>query len=240
MAEDGAELKRLTSELRDSPGFKVHSEISNNKRSLRILSRDLDELTQSLAVLKKQAVAGPSGATNESPSLALALEELARRLESFLSSAYDLIDYTRRYCRKLYEKTDYAREIQSEIDRRFIFETDYKLAQGLRSVSAHVDSLQSSLSPLRSNEEREAPFRTQVKQLLTWDEWNDNQRRMLEAMKEDLDVQEFAERYFRKIESFYSWLWKRQSEIHSEDLRQAEELRLRAKEAYDRLFPPGA
>jgi len=239
MAEDGAELKRLTSELRNSPGFKVHSEISNNRRSLRILSRDKDELIQALAILKKQAVAGTPASSSESPSLALALEELARRLESFLSSAYDLIDYTRRFCRKQYEKTDYAREIQSEIDRRFIFEADYKLAQGLRSVSAHVESLQSSLSPLRTGEEREAPFRMQVKQLLTWDEWNDNQRRMLEAMKDDIDVQEFADRYFRKIESFYSWLWKRQSEIHSEDLRQAEEMRLRAKEAYDRLFPQG-
>jgi hypothetical protein len=240
MAADAAELKRLTSELRSSPGFKVHSEINNNRRSLRILSRNMDELIQSVVVLKKQAVVGSPAGANESPSLALALEETARRLESFLSSAYDLIDYTRRYCRKLYEKTDYSREIQSEIDRRFIFEADYKLSQGLRSVSAHVDSLQSSLNPIQSNEERDLPYKIQVKQLLTWDEWNDNQRRMLEAMQDDIDVKEFAQRYFRKIEEFYSWLWKRQSEIHARELAEAEEMRVRAKEAYDRLFPPGA
>jgi hypothetical protein len=240
MAADGSEVKRLMNELRNSPGFKVHSEINNNKRSLRILSRDKDELVEAIAVLKKQMLSGPQGSTNESPSLALALEELARRLESFLCSSADLIEYTRRYCRKLYENTEHAREIQSEIDRRFIFEADYKLAQGLRYMPAHIESLQASLPPIQTNEEREASYKLQVKQLLAWDEWNDNQRRMLEAMKDDIDVQDFAERYFRKTEAFYSWLWKLQGEIHADDLRQAEEMRLKAKEAYDRLFPPAS
>ena len=222
MAADAAELKRLTSEFKESPGFRVHSEMNNNRRSLRILSRNKDELILSVAVVKGQG----------SPAQAPPADEIARRLESFLSSAYDLIDYTRRYCRKLYEKTEYSKEIQSEIDRRFIFEQDFKMAQGLRYISSHVDSL--SLS----NVEGTAEVRLQPRQLLTWDEWNDNQRAILEAMKEDIDVQEFAERYFKRIEEFYPWLWKRQSEIHAKELSEAEALRLRAKEAYDRLFPP--
>lgn len=239
MAEDGADLRRLTSELRESPGFKVHSEMNNNKRSLRILSRNKDELMQSLADLKKQGVSGASMSASESPSLSLAIEELTRRLENYLSSAYDLIDYTRRYCRKLYEKTDYAREIQSEIDKRFIFEQDYKIASGLRSISAHVDSLEPPTILKVDDRQQDAPYRIEVKQLLAWDEWNDNQRRILEGMNGDIDIQEFVERYSRKIEAFYAWLWKRQSEIHAEELRQAEEIRLRAKEAYDKLFPAG-
>lgn len=239
MAEDGAELRRLTSELRSSPGFKIHSEINNNRRSLRILSRNKEELMQSFAVVKKQAVSGTSMSAGESPSLAFATEETARRLENFLSSSYDLIDYTRRYCRKLYENTEYAREIQSEMDKRFIFEQDYKIANGLRSVSAHVDSLGRPMNPTLGDKQPETQYRIEVKQLLAWDEWNDNQRRILEAMKEDIDLEEFVERYSRKIEEFYTWLWKRQGEIHAEELRLAEEIRLRAKEAYDKLFPPG-
>lgn len=216
MAADAAELKRLTEEFKSSTGFRVHSEIGNNKRSLRIVSRNRDEL-----VLSATAA---SQAPGESPSGALAREELARRLESFLSSAYDLIDYTRRFCRRQYEKTEHSREIQSEIDRRFIFERDFKLAQGLRSISAHVDSIVGG--------------RLQVSQLRTWDGWNDNQRAILEATEEDIDVRAFCESYFARLEAFYSWLWKRQSEIHSKDLADAEVLRLRAKEAYDRVFPP--
>jgi hypothetical protein len=224
MAADAAELKRLTSEFKESRGFRVHTEINNNRRSLRILSRNKDELMQSVVMMKGEP----------SPAQAPPADELARRLESFLSSAYDLIDYTRRYCRKLYEKTEHSKEIQSEIDRRFIFEQDFKMAQGLRYISSHVDSL----SLVKADGAGRVAL--QPKQLLTWDEWNDNQRGILEAMKEDIDVQEFAERYFRKIEEFYSWLWKRQSEIHATELAEAEALRLRAKEAYDRLFPPAA
>ena len=215
MAVDAAELKRLTDEFKGSPGFRVHTEINNNRRSLRILSRNRDELLQALASARQ------AGASAEAQ--ALAREELARRLEGFLSPAFDLLDYTRRYCRKMYEGTEYAKEIQSEIDRRFIFERDFKIAQGLRSITAHVDSLAQDKLP--------------TKQLLAWDDWNDNQRAILESMKEDVDVQAFSEAYFRRMEEFYSWLWKRQSEIHAEDLARAEELRLRAKEAYDRLFP---
>ena len=129
--------------------------------------------------------------------------------------------------------------MQSEIDRRFIYEQDFKLAQGLRSISAHVGTLQASLNLAQSGEkEQNAPFKVQAKELLGWDEWNDNQRKLLESMKDGVEIQELAERYFRKMEEFYAWLWKKESEVHSEELAEAERLRLRAKEAYDRLFPP--
>jgi len=228
-----AELRRLMDELKGSPGFRVHGEINNEKRVLRMVSRNRDELVQALASLRRQAASSPRAA--ESPPLSLAAEEVARRLECFVSSAYGAIDHTRRQCRKLYGETETAKEIQSEIDRRFTYEPEFKLAQGLRAISPHVDSLLASL--VRG---QNAPFKIQAKQLLSWDEWNDNQRRMLESLKEDVDVQALAEGYFGKIEAFYSWLWKRRSEIHAKDLAEAEELRLRAKEAYDRVFPPGA
>ncbi|MGD0636465.1 MAG: hypothetical protein ABSA72_00295 [Nitrososphaerales archaeon] len=240
MAVDAAEVKRLTDEFKSSAGFKVHSDINNDRRNLRIVSRNKDELVHSVAALNKLLAPGPAGGPNESPALALALEEVARRLESFVSSAYDLIDYTRRRCRKVYGQVDFGKEVQSEIDRRFIYEPDFKIAQGLRSVSAHVGTLQASLSLAPGKERaKDAPFKIQSKELLGWDEWNDNQRSLLASM-EDVDIQELAGRYFKKIEEFYAWLWKRESEVHSAELAEAERLRLRAKEAYDKLFPPAA
>jgi hypothetical protein len=227
MAVDAAEVKRLTDEFKNSAGFKVHSDINNDRRNLRIVSRNKDDLVHSVAALNKQLAPNPAGGSNESPSLALALEEVARRLESFVSSAYDLIDYTRRHCRKVYGQVEFGKEIQSEIDRRFIYEPDFKLAQGLRSISAHVGTLQVSLNLAPGKERaKDAPFKVQTKELLGWDEWN--------------DIHELAGRYFRKMEEFYSWLWKRESEVHSAELAEAERLRLRAKEAYDKLFPPAA
>ena len=131
-----------------------------------------------------------------------------------MSSAYDLIDYTRRHCRKVYGQVEFGKEIQSEIDRRFIYEPDFKLAQGLRSISAHVGTLQVSLNLAPGKERaKDAPFKVQAKELLGWDEWNDNQRSLLESMQEDVDIHELAGRYFRKMEEFYSWLWKRESEV---------------------------
>jgi len=241
MAVDAAEVKRLTDEFKNSTGFKVHSDISNERRNLRIVSRNKDDLVHSIESLNKQLAPNPTGGSNESPSLALALEEVARRLESFLSSAYDLVDYTRRHCRKTYGQVEFGKEVQSEIDRRFIYEPDFKLAQGLRSVSAHVGTLQASLNPPQGKERaKDTPFKVQSKELLVWDEWNDNQRRLLESMQDDVDVQELAGRYFRKMEEFYAWLWKRESEVHAGELAEAERLRLRAKEAYDKLFPPAS
>src|ERR1039458_10065686 len=204
MAVDAAEVKRLTDEFKNSAGFKVHSDINNERRNLRIVSRNKDDLVHSVAALNKQL------APNESPSLALALEEVARSLESFVSSAYALIDYTRRHCRKVYGQVEFGKEVQSEIDRRFIYEPDFKLAQGLRSVSAHVGTLQVSLNVATSKDRaKDTALKVQTKELLGWDEWNDNQRSLLESMKEDVDIQELAGRYFKKMEEFYAWLWKR-------------------------------
>ena len=241
MAVDAVEVKRLTDEFKNSAGFKVHSDINNERRNLRMVSRNRDELVHSIAALNKQLAPNPAGGPGESPSLTLALEEVARRLEAFVNSAYDLVDYTRRHCRKTYGQVEFGKEVQSEIDRRFIYEPDFKLAQGLRSISAHVGTLQASLNiPPGKERAKDAPFKVHTRELLGWDEWNDNQRSLLEAMQDDVDIQELAGRYFRRMEEFYTWLWKRESEVHSAELAEAERLRLRAKEAYDRLFPPAA
>ena len=40
MAVDAAEVKRLTDEFKNSAGFKVHSDINNDRRNLRIVSRN--------------------------------------------------------------------------------------------------------------------------------------------------------------------------------------------------------
>ena len=60
MAVDAAELRRLTDEFKNSPGFRVHSDINNDKRNLRIVSRNRDELVQSIASLQRQLAASPA------------------------------------------------------------------------------------------------------------------------------------------------------------------------------------
>jgi hypothetical protein len=51
----------------------------------------------------------------------------------------------------------------------------------------------------------------------------------LNKIGKSIDIRQFVERYFSKIESFYEWLWRRQSEIHAKEIEATNQLILRAR-----------
>jgi hypothetical protein len=231
-AADGDELKRRIQELKESPGYRIHAEINDAKISLRAVSKNKDELVKAIQVLRKQSVGIPS-VDLQSGTTEQALEDVARRMESFLWSAFGLLDYTRRHSQMRYGRNGLGREVQSEFDRKFVYATDYRLSQVLRNVSNHPEVLQPAARP-----KKDSPYAIPVKQLLAWDELRDDQKKLLESMPADLDIEGYVERYWKTLQEFYGWLWKKQSEAHADELKQADELRVSAKELYDRVFPP--
>ncbi|MDG6925687.1 MAG: hypothetical protein JRN09_03950 [Nitrososphaerota archaeon] len=232
MAADGDELKRRIQELKDSPGYKIHAEMNDAKASLRAVSKNKEELASAIEALKRQFVGIPS-VDLQSGTAEHALEDVARRMESFLWSASGLLDYTRRHNQARYGRNELGREVQSEFDRKFVYAPDHRLSQVLRNVSNHVEVLQPAQRP-----KMDSPYAIPVGQLLAWDELRDDQKKLLESMPGEFDVEGFVERYYKTLEDFFGWLWKKQTEAHAAELGHADELRVSAKELYDRVFPP--
>ncbi len=71
---------------------------------------------------------------------------------------------------------------------------------------------------------------TRTKEEAAYDEeWSGNQKQALARIGDAIDILLFVERYFKKVEGFYMWLWSRQEEIHKKEIDDANQLREKAR-----------
>lgn len=225
------EFRQLIEQIETSPGEIILNEISLIQYSLRLVARNRDELVRVLSALESPKAIPLIWDVKKRNELQAGMEEVARTLHNFLSSAFSLVDHARNHTRRLYQGTEFAKEIQAEIDSRFIKDPDHNIADDLRNYVLHVrfPPVTANLHVEGQNSEPESTFQLSVAEMLKWDGWNATSRKALSGMGEGLVLLPFVNRYFEKIESFYKWLWNRQSELHEKEIEATNKLRARAK-----------
>lgn len=234
--DEWEEFLRLNSEIEKSEGERILREIQNVRTSLHIVTTNYQELLQLLQALQKpELIPELIGNVPGRGKLRLpAFEEISRRLFNFLAAAFSLVDHTRRHRRKLYGTSSFGREVDDEINRRFALNSDHLIAQGLRNYALHVTILPQSIV-VTFGEKMSTPntaFNLHVESLLAWDGWTTQQRKAIQGLGENLELGPYTSRYFDLINSFYEWLWKRQSIVHQADIEATNRLRDRARELY--------
>lgn len=227
------EFMALIKQIQESPGQQITNEIESIKASLRTVKMNYDELTVALKAFQSPEAIPALWALRNRPAMSRALEDLTRRLTNFLSSAFRLVDHMRRHRRSRYKGTEFAKEIQHEIYARFKDDNDHRIASGLRNIALHYSVIPTAAEMTYSPGNGESHgFKIQVKTLLGLKRWKAGDRLALKKLGPTIDIAEFANRYFKKIEAFYLWLWKRQAEIHAPELQTSNKLRERARERY--------
>lgn len=229
-------LKSLTDAVENSPEQALIYEIESIKWSFRIFRGNFLELVGPLKLLEEKPEAIKLWSVDKKKELYRVFEEVGRLLFNFVASAMMLVDHTRRHVRKLYTGTrysDFLREYDDEVKKRFASSANHQLAQGLRDYIQHRN-----LPPVGSRiaYNRHAGlskmFRISTKSLLEWDKWKPLARAKLENMDEHFPLRQFAEEYYAEVESFYKWLWNRQAELHREDVERLNKMKEKAREAF--------
>ena len=150
-----------------------------------------------------------------------------------------LRDHTRRYVAKMYEDAKYSafkEEYEKKVKECFTDNDNHHIANGLRNYIQHRNL------PAVGSEIIYTPetglkkiLRIPTDSLLEWDKWSGLAREKLRAMGESFKMRAFVEEYFGDVEAFHKWLWKRQVEMHGEDIERLnkikDEARRFAKEA---------
>lgn len=225
------EFQKLIEEIENSPGQKVIEEVDRLKRGLRMVKRNKDELIKVAQVLKQPMAVPKLWSINQRDALHVLMEEVGRLLHNFLSSVFSLVDYMRSHRKHLYLNSEFDQEIEAEIQKRFINDDDHLIAQGLRNYILHVNfpPVGATVRYVAGDKDYNSSFNMSIESLLKWDEWNGKQKEALARMGNEIDILSFSEQYFKKVESFYIWLWSRQEEIHKKEIDDANQLRERAR-----------
>jgi len=165
------------------------------------------------------------------------MEEIGRLLHNYLASAMSLVDHARRHTKKLYCNDRFFKffeECDQEIDKRFDNSANHQLAQGLRNYTQHrtLPVVVSVISWSR-DEGLNRTFKVASESLLEWKKWKPLARKKLRQLKDGLPIRQFAEEYYAEVESFYQWLWTKQAEIHKQDIDRLNEIKRRARLAFE-------
>lgn len=229
--EKWEEFQKLIKEIENSPGHKVIEEVDRLKRGLRMVKRNKDELIKVAQVLKQPKAASELWALSRRDALHALMEEVGRLLHNYLSSVFSLVDYMRNHRKHLYLNSEFDQEIEAEIQKRFINDDDHLIAQGLRNYIIHFGfpPVSAVFKYNAGVKDYNSAFNIPIESLLKWDEWSGKQKQALARIGDAIDILLFVERYFKKVESFYMWLWSRQEEIHKKEIDDANQLRERAR-----------
>lgn len=245
MMEDSfAKLLLLHEEIRNSKEYKLIREIRENETSFRLFLRNHRELKRLLDITEDLSKAIKLGAKGKQDIHRIIIEEITFLLHNYVASVMSLVDHTRRLHRERIYKNNPKRlkEIQKEINKRFVNNETHQIIQGLRDYSLHrklpVVGRAMSFNALDNKPKLEARYFISTEPLLDWDKWKPlakqklnklnsmtNIQMFLERQKKDISINQLVTEHHKEVVSFYEWLGKKQKEWHKED-----EQKLREKE----------
>lgn len=238
------ELQKLTSEIQQSEGERILREILNMQASLRLVRRNYQELARTIMTLQQERVTFDLHDIAKRDVLDEAFEIVLTQLHNFLAAAFSLVDHMRRQRKHLYAGHEFNKEIDAELQSRILSRPHHTVAQGLRSYCLHV-----GLPPIASRvvigrDQLEAPlqfkesvFHLPSHALLSWEGWTAEAKVRLSEMPKGLAILPFVTEYFQQVEDFYTWLWRRQAELHKAQLDTANALKDKARSIYKELYP---
>jgi len=230
----------LMEEIQNSPGQDVLGEIQRMQRSLNLVFGNKSSLVRVLERLQSPDVSEELAQEARRDDSNRAMDEVARLLHNFLTSAYSLVDHMRHHRSRLYVGTEFEQRIKQEIASRFTNDDHHIITQGLRNYVLHF-----GIAPIQTHFTFKPTGRVvgegnitsnyslPIEVLLHCEEWKAHQRDALSRIGERLEILAFVETYFAKVESFYQWLWENQAVIHAEEIESSNKLRDRARTMYE-------
>jgi hypothetical protein len=225
--------------IRSAPEQEIIRKIESIKWSFKIFHGNYIELIKPLRVLEDRPESIKLWDVKKRRELYRVFEEIGRLLFNYLAAAFMLIDHTRRYVDKMYEDAKYSafkEEYEKEVRERFANNDNHQIAKGLRNYIQHRNLPAVGSKIIYTPETGlNKTFGISIDSLLEWDGWSPLARKKLRAMGESFKIRAFVEEYFGDVEAFHKWLWKRQVEMHGEDIERLnkikDEARKFAKEA---------
>jgi len=154
-------------------------------------------------------------------------QETYRLLLNFFASAMALVEHTRNIVKEIYSGLKFQREYQNKVNQDLKDAPVNKFVQDLKSYILHnkfpfvgVQFQHKRVSPLGDPENL---FATKIRltfsksELLTSDKWTTLSKKYLETQGDLIFIDTLIDKYYSLIESFHSWLNKRQQEMHESE-----------------------
>lgn len=223
-------LRNEGESLRASLGWRVNSQLREMQFTFALhaanyiqlksycadLVGDTDELAKRIFELHD---------TRHRDRIMLALNETCRLLHNFLASAKMLVDHTRVHARDLYADHAFMEEYDGKVAElareplcRFVQQLrDYNLHYKFPMVGCSMNIPGPSQGGVPTSR-----IVLDINAVRHWDKWSAESLSYMDSVKEEPTVVQVAAGYMWHILQFYMWMWNREIEIWSGELREVE------------------
>ncbi|MHB8136411.1 MAG: hypothetical protein ACYDH1_19550 [Anaerolineaceae bacterium] len=212
----------LNNEIRNSQAIIYYDRLEAIKLNFYVFNKNFIELKTPLENMKDPNKSIPLWDVSKRSELEQIQYEVIRRLLNYIFSAKALVDYTRNLINDWYINTDFKKEYDTEIKKRFIENDLCGFMEDLRNYSAHysLPITRPSFSVINMNSKNqkfEHKFIMSKSVLLRWKNW-DKGKKYLNGAPENIEIEIFSYAYFSLIDSFDHWLYRKLVAIHKNDL----------------------
>ncbi|MGG0730793.1 hypothetical protein [Bacillus paramycoides] len=220
------EIRKLDEQLRATGGWRIRSKLEVFSISVYTFEKNNEEIVNILNQYETDFnLALKISWFNNRKELEAFLTEVIRLLHNYLASAMTLVDHTRKLFRSEYKETEFEKEYNKKIDELFAQSPVSKFIQDLRNYSMHR-RLPIAGASMSFSEESGMTHSIYLakKNLVSWDKWAKNARIYLDKQEDKIVLLELVHEYTKNVMGFQTWFKKKQNEIHSEAMKELEEL----------------
>src|SRR5688572_28533191 len=122
-------------------------------------------------------------------------KKISKDLFNYLSAACAIIDLSRRYARKMLSKPQQI-FYGNHIKEIFVTSISYRIIRNLRNYVSHYANLNIGVSFEKHNSgATKSAFYLSTKELLDWDEWDDEERNYLNNLGDKFEIENLLKAY---------------------------------------------
>ncbi len=230
----------LEEEIQNSQAIIYYGQLESIKLNYFVFKRNFEELRIPLDNMNDLKKGFPLWDVDKRGDLEKIQYEVIRRLFNFLFSSKALVDYTRNSIKEWYKGTDFKKEYDEEISKRFTNNYLVGFIEDLRNYSAHyslpVSRPRFTISGINTKDfHYQHSFVMSKTILLRWKDWKKG-KKFLSNSPEEISIDEFTHDYFKLIDNFESWLYKRIFDLHKEDLEWLSVKNKQLNDLLDKIF----
>ncbi|PGP39299.1 hypothetical protein CN993_27325 [Bacillus thuringiensis] len=226
MSSIGLEIRKLDEQLRATEGWRIRSKLEVFSISIYTFEKNNKELVNLLNQYETDSnLALEISSFNNTETFKAFLTEIIRLLHNYLASAMTLVDHTRKLFKDEYEKKEFEKEYNKKIDELFVQSPVSRFIQDLRNYSVHrmLPIAGASVAFSQETGMTHSIYLSKDK-LIDWKGWKQNARVYLDKQEDCIKLLPLVNEYTKNVTEFQTWFQEKQNEIHSEAMKELEEL----------------
>ncbi len=230
------ELKELQEQIENCEGWQIESKRRILSISYNVFMGNYLDLRNTLSDFRKPEIGIPLSDMRNRTELDKFHEHAIRFFHNYLAAAKSLVDHTRIFVNDIYKNTEFRKEYDIEVKKRFRDSPLGSFVQDLRNYFLHRRiPLTSATLKWEKGLEIENSIMLDVNELRTWDKWSQHAKSYLSSLDSEVDLSIVICEYSSLVNKFYEWLEERQFELHQREFTELQNLDSRRRILIDKL-----